>query len=260
MRYWILLAVTISLVLGNGCQSSMDNQAAAQWTITKNTFSDSVTEFKLNVFYEVGASPYVGNIGLTTNQTWDITKSSYQALFQNHPGRTVTVPSTLAQMTQIPDVGRSVWSSNTLISLAEQYVPAQVSGTQINMSVIFLNGTFEGNSNILGVHLRGHQFSFVFKDVVVTTGGDSVSQRYVEQATVVHELGHSIGLVDNGLPMAVNHEDSSHTHHTTNSNCVMYWTVDSRSSILASLSNFILANQLNLFGPESLADGRAYHP
>ncbi len=267
MPYRILTVATVAALttvvfLVNGCtrNQTTDGGRAMQQSISQNTFSDTVQNFNVNVFYETGAAPYVGTIGLTANQTWDITKTSYQALFQNHNGRTVAVPTTLAQMTQIPDQLRSSWTSNDLIQLGNQYAPALVNNRQIGVSVFFLNGTFEGDSNILGVHLTGVQYAFVFKDVVVNAGGDSVSQRYVEQATVVHEIGHTVGLVNNGVPMVTNHEDSAHSHHTTRTSCVMHWTVESRSNILTSIGGLILGNQLNLFGVESLQDGRGYHP
>ncbi len=262
MRSLALSFIGFSLLLVSCNQSSggSDSGLAAQRTIAKNIFSDSKTDFKINVFYEASAAPYVGTIGVTANQTWDITKSSYAALFQNHPARTITVPSTLGQMTSISDHSKSSWTSAELIQLASSSAVAFNIGSQVNMNVFFVRGTYQGSTSTLGVQFSGSPYAFVFKDVVVSTGGDSISQRYVEQTTVVHEVGHAVGLVNNGLPMSAPHEDLNHPHHTTNSNCAMYWAVESNSSILSSIANLIIGNQLNLFGAESLQDGRTYHP
>ncbi len=240
--------------------SDSNNPASAQRTISNSVFADSKIEFKINVFYEASAAPYVGTIGITSNQTWEVTRSSYAALFQNHATRTITVPTTLAQMTSVVDQGKTTWTSAELLQFASTRAVALNIGSQVNINVFFVKGTFQGSTSTLGVQITGHPYAFVFKDVVTSTGGDSVSQRYVEQATVVHEIGHAIGLVNNGLPMAATHEDSAHVHHTTNSDCVMYWAVESNSSILSTIANFIIGNQLNLFGAESLQDGRSYHP
>lgn len=262
MKWRLLFIISMAFIFAHGCGgggSSSSGGETAQLSFVRSVFSDGVTDFSVQVFYETGAEPYVGNIGLTANQTWDITKSSYTALFSTHTGRTITVPSTLAQMTSIGTQNQSSWSSSQLISLGSTYAQTS-SATQSKVTVIFVKGLYEGNANILGLHFTGYPFVFVFKDVVTSVGGDPVSQRYVEQGTVVHEVGHAIGLVNLGLPMVTDHEDGSHVHHTTDTDCVMYWAVTSKSNVLNSLADFITGNQLNLFGSKALSDGRAYHP
>lgn len=253
-------SIVIFLFCMMSCNMPQTSSTDLQNQVSAEIFSDSVTEFKVNVFYEIGAEPYVGNLGLSTNSTWDITESSYQALFQNHAGRTTSVPKTLGQMTQIPDKSKASWTSSELMTLAESLAPTLTNGTQRNVSLIFLNGLYQGNTGVLGIQFSGSRFAFVFKDVVVSAGGTSIDQRYIEQATAVHELGHVVGLTNNGVPLQTSYEDASHPKHSSNNSCVMYWAVESATSILTSLNQFIISNQLNLFATESLSDGRAYHP
>lgn len=263
MTRWIVL-VTAIVFVGNGCNKGTpvadDAALAAQGSNSSSIFSDNLADFEIRVFYETGADPYTGAIGLTTNQTWDITKSSYQALFQNHLGRTLSIPTVIGQMFQIPDQNKLSWSMADLIALGKVYAPSLMYGADARVGVIFLNGKYNGDSSILGLHFTGSPFVFIFKDVVISTGGDSVGQRYVEQATVVHEVGHAIGLVNNGVRMSSPHEDGAHPHHTTNPNCVMYWTIESKANILTSLASSITGNKLQLFGNESLSDARNFHP
>lgn len=255
------IGLLISVGILQSCTPSSDPTAAeTQKTITNKIFSDTVTNFKVNVIFETGATPYTGNLDLALNNTWDITRDSYLALFQSHPARSLTIPTTTNQMVQIADQAKTMWQTSELINLGNTQSAALLIGTQINITVIFLNGTYQGNTSILGVHFTGFPFVFVFKDVVTSTGGTSTDQRYVEQATVVHEIGHAVGIVNNGLPMAASHEDGAHAKHALNNRCVMYWAVESASTILSGLSGFITGQQLNLFAAESLADGRAYHP
>lgn len=252
----------LSLMCGNGCSRVADESsasAAAQSAFVRSVFRDTVTHFEIDVAYEPGAAPYVGALGLTANQTWDITKTSYAALFSTHASRTLSIPSTLGQMTALPALNHAQWSGEDLIALGTRLTNASTN-TEIHVAVIFVNGLYENNANTLGIHFTGHPFVFIFKDVVTSTGGDSVSQRYVEQGTVVHEVGHAVGLVNLGLPMVNAHEDTAHPAHTTDTDCVMYWMVESKANVLNSLLGAITSNKLNLFGSKALADARAYHP
>lgn len=268
-------AITIAVVTGSmlfmisqGCseteeqphsgqtQSSPEQQ---QLSIAQNVFSNSKTEFEVKIFYDSDIVPYTGPIGLSGNDTWDISKESLSHLFKNH-SRDLTIPSSISEMQSLNIEFPSAWAFEELKALGDQHAPALVDKNKITISVFFVKGTYQGNPNILGVHLGGTHFCFVFKDIVTNVGGDSVSQRYVEQATVVHEIGHTVGLVNNGVPMTSNHEDSDHPKHTVNSKGVMYWAIENSQNILSSLTNFITNKDLNLFGIESLSDGNNYQP
>jgi hypothetical protein len=67
--------------------------------------------------------------------------------------------------------------------------------------------------------------------------GTAPSEGDIEQAVMIHEFGHNLGLVNNGIPMVTNHEDSSHPHHSSDQNSVMYWAVESNSVISVFGSN-----------------------
>lgn len=48
----------------------------------------------------------------------------------------------------------------------------------------------------------------------------------VEEITMLHEVGHLLGLVNLGTPMVHPHEDAAHSGHSGNSRSVMYWEVE----------------------------------
>lgn len=53
----------------------------------------------------------------------------------------------------------------------------------------------------------------------------------IERATLLHEAGHAMGLVNNGLPMVRDHEDDENPGHSTNSESVMFWRVETLDGI-----------------------------
>ncbi len=250
-----------TLILASCGTDNPSGGQAIQNEITASIFSDSVTEFRVQVFYETGAEPRAGTMsGLGSDEVWDVTEASYQALFSEHQQRSIVVPKELNQMTEIADQGQSEWSTEELVELGSSLSGEAVENNIAQIAVIFLEGTLNGNDSVLGVHITGTPFCFVFKDVAESVGGTGQQQDFVEQATVVHEIGHTIGLVNNGIPMVENHEDPEHEKHTTNQEGVMYWAVESSDTILDALIDAIAGSDLNLFGEESLGDARAYHP
>lgn len=48
----------------------------------------------------------------------------------------------------------------------------------------------------------------------------------METGVLEHEMGHLLGLVNNGLPMLTPHEDAAHKFHCTNRNCLMYHAME----------------------------------
>lgn len=257
--FTVLLLLPLMSACGKQAVSS-DSPVRIALADSKSIFSDSVTSFRIKVFYEPNAIPYSGSIGPAGANTWDIAQASYENLFKSHTGRVISVPRSVSEMTQISAQNRSVWTQDELVTLAKSLAPALSSGSEITVSAIFLSGKYNNDSSVLGIQFSGYPFAFVFKDVVIAVGGGSVAQKYVEQATLVHEIGHAVGLVNAGLPMYENHEDPAHPHHSTDADDVMYWQIGSRSDILSFVIGAMNSGRLNLFGRYSLEDGQNYHP
>ncbi len=254
-----LLGLLIFSLLSS-CGPKQEELLEAQYDNAKKAFSDSVTSFNVEVYYEPSTAPYVGNLGNTANKAWDITHQSFTELFDNHPGRTISVPTALSAMTVLPAQQRQVWNRSDLTSLGDQLAKQMAQDDRVTLTVFFLKGTFEGNANILGTQITGYPYAFIFKDVVTAVGGDSTTQKYVEQAIVIHELGHAVGLVNHGIPMVNKHEDTTHRQHHDGSNCVMAYNVENKGTVLNAISGMISGNQMGLFGTSSLSDARSFHP
>ncbi|MGE4131502.1 MAG: hypothetical protein AB7F86_07670 [Bdellovibrionales bacterium] len=258
-RIFAVLSLTVCLAgcKGGSSDSSGPNIQAAN---SAGIFSDQVSDFVVRVYYESGADPYVGNLGTSSNAVWSLTKISFENLFHHHVGRRVYTPVNLAQMIALGAKGKSQWTRADLLTLMEAQAPALFEAGSANLSVFFLKRTFADDPGALVVHFPGDRAIFIFKDVIVGLGGDAITQRYIEQAAVVHGLGHAAGLVNNGLPMVSNHEDPSHPGHASDTADVMHFSVGSAAGALAAQSQNVATGALNLFGAASLADAQAFHP
>jgi hypothetical protein len=96
----------------------------------------------------------------------------------------------------------------------------------------YVDGTFEGTARTLGASF-GPDAIAVFKDQIVASFPDAPGS--AESRVLVHELGHELGLVNEGAPMVVPHEDPLHPAHCVNPSCVMFWTLHSASADTSQL-------------------------
>lgn len=137
----------------------------------------------------------------------------------------------------LPRKGSSYeWTQSELFQLADTTFTLPRAVGTVRMHVLFLDGQFNGGQ-VLGL-AWGSTHLVVFKETIErqcrsglgSTLGDRVCEA-AEQGVWVHELGHLLGLVNNGLPMAAPHEDAAHRGHDGNDGCVMYWAFDTSSSL-----------------------------
>jgi hypothetical protein len=127
------------------------------------------------------------------------------------PGTFGTVV-TAADIAAIEDANRSTYS-NLSTGTAALYL-------------VYVHGKSDldvGSSVVIGVAYRGGSCA-VYADRV--DEGDSpplVTTAEIEGATLVHEIGHLLALVNGGVPMLVPHEDPQSPFHDVDEDCVMYF-------------------------------------
>lgn len=125
------------------------------------------------------------------------------------------------------------WSGSELRDLAAGSFDLDVDDDTAKIHVLYVDGHSDRDSEngiILGLAF-GNQTLVMFKDTIERTCSSSsvpvlVRERLcrdAEQAILTHEIGHVIGLVDNGLEMVEDHRDPDHGAHDSDSECVMYF-------------------------------------
>jgi predicted Zn-dependent protease len=224
-----------------------------------SVFSPDVRRVVLEVDYATGAAPYTGASG-GLDDLWQLAQNNLQALFAAAP-REIVVPNVLGAMEQI-DVPPGPYTGTDLVDIAKAHRTEWSSGDTVTFYAVWLNGYYSGvagvDTSILGAALPEYGVIAIFKPVVLAESqiGDDVA-RFTEQSTLVHELGHTLGLVNTGLPETSPHEDPDHPGHCTDPNCVMYWTNEGGPNLFRFATERVQTGSTVLFDQSCLDDAKA---
>lgn len=246
MRLFIF--ITSLLIIGCGEKSSEGTTQVirANNAQTATSLFQSTSNLRINVFYETGAEPFVGNFA-SGNAVWSLACDNITHLFQwRTVAPTITCPTTLGNMTEIGNSNTNSWSLEALINLNDNHSPSSVSNT-VDLNIYFVNGFYESGNTVLGLSISGTNIMAIFKDVIEGSGGTTV-QRFVEQSTIIHEIGHAFGLVNNGITMHTNHQDVANGNHTTDKDCVMYHLNEGRSDLIKFVQDYIINGNTIMWG------------
>jgi len=248
------------------CEEEDDNDGNGGTTATNESIEKlytTVETLNIEVAYEQGAEP-VTTVGLFGDNVWDFTELNIDALFtgaNNTPA--INYDKTIANMTSISAQGKASYTNSDLSALAAQYQVGLNNDTEATVFLVFVDGYYNSGTqvlnNVLGVNVQGTYVTAIFKSVVNDISSNESTQGDIEQATVVHEIAHAVGLVNNGVPMVVNHQDTDHGKHCTNEECLMFWEV-SGGQISSFVGGPLFNNNQVLFGQECLDDTRSYVP
>ena len=219
----------------------------------------------VEVDYAVGSEPYTAPLG-TFGPSWTIVRRNLLAVFADR-GVTVTVPETLDQMQPLSDVYRAGYTEDDVLDIAVRHRDLYSTPGTVTFYVVFLPGAFDDGDAIdpdtLAVTVGATGVIAMFKPTPEGKGSGTAGMHeaeFVEQSTLVHELGHAIGLVNDGVAMAEPHQDAANGAHCLNPKCVMYWDNEGAVSAKKFLSNYRKSESAVLFGEECMADIHALSP
>ncbi|MDQ3368806.1 MAG: hypothetical protein M3680_25565 [Myxococcota bacterium] len=227
----------------------------APGTVAISAFDPSITRVSVEIDYETGEAPYTGTMA-GFGDTFDISIANIERLFAGT--KPIAIPRTVATMEDIGAVADEQVTVADILALAAAHRSQRDAPGLKTYYVVFVSGLFTDavgpKAGVLGVSLGTTGVIAMFKDVIASTSAVGNVQRFVEQSTLVHELGHAIGLVNNGVPLSSPHQDGSHGAHCTDRDCVMYWQNEGASDMTAWATQHVLANTTILFRPDCLAD------
>lgn len=265
-RFGYALLATFPLLIFMNCSvgtQGSNPSANFPYSTPANYFHESPT-VELEVHYEPGVEPFVGNT-LQGRPYWGILQENLAAIFQYRMAPpSLTVPKTLAEMHVTPVLGKTEWTTDDLLALHESSTLSAPTADTARFYVYFVKGHFNNGtgpqSGVIGVNIGGTPVLAIFKQVIQAnvSNPNGPAAKFVEQSTLVHEMGHALGFVNLGVPMVTNHEDTAHRGHTTNSNCVMYWLNEGVSDLQAFIQPYLLSSSVVMWGPEVLQDAQAF--
>lgn len=247
-----LLLVALAACGGTSSGDDVNGDDAAT-----DVFDPDVASVDVEIDYETRNAPYTGPI-LAFGDTFDLLLTNLDRIFSGQ--KQLVVPTTVGEMEDVGGIDDEELTVDDLLALAELHRDGADSSAAKHYYVIFVSGNFADadgvQTGVLGVSIGHTGVVAMFKDVIAGTGVPAFPnlERYVEQSTLIHELGHAIGLVDNGVAMVADHRDADHGAHCTNQDCVMYWLNEGASDAAQFARDRVTGGDDVLFGPECLDD------
>lgn len=219
----------------------------------QSLFSSRVEKVVLEVDYYPSAVPTLPR----NSEGWPHVERNLRGLFAPMTVE-VVVPTRRDQMESLTPTTLRLWDREALLSVSEFSRNIPWTRETASYHVLFVPGYYhedgEVKAGVLGVSLGASSVIAVFPAAMNALRLDPARRELLEQTTLLHELGHGFGLVDNGLEPVTEHQQEGLGAHCDNPDCVMYWANDG----VADLMNFLEASMEGetpmMFGPACLED------
>ena len=216
---------------------------------------------QINVFYFDESVPFTGFSEKVKIDYWDITKENLKTIFQYKSFETdLIVPNELSEMKNLGKTDQRNWTFENMKSLA--YEMALIDTNIVaNFNIFFVPGYFiksgEKQEQVIGLNIAESNIIFIFHDIIESSSSLALKV-FMEQSTLVHELGHVLGFVNNGVPLSSNHQDIENGKHTIDPTCVMYHSNEGLSNMEAFAKKYMETKNLSMWGDQTLRDAEDF--
>ncbi len=173
---------------------------------------------------------------------------------------------------EIPSKGEEhAWEFDELQGLADEHFDLETPEDTIKIHIMLLDGHSaddDETGSVLGLAWSSAHL-VLFKNTLGSSCehqpprpmGAAIIQALcleAERAILFHELGHLIGLVNNGISMQSEHQDKERGAHSNNEECLMYWAYEGPRLVEMLREQFLKSGSGSIgFDDACLADIKA---
>jgi hypothetical protein len=128
---------------------------------------------------------------------------------------------------------RDSWSGSQIAGASASARELYSRGNTAVVHLTFFAGAYAPNSRVIGLTFRATEIGVFEEALRDRLGPGTTNPSTAEEAVMVHEVGHVLGLVNIGSDMCVPHEDPASSGHDVNSSCVMNAEISIRAAALS---------------------------
>lgn len=226
----LLLVLAVTMACDDGAEKSSTALSATPSGVTYSP-SDFVTDNDYQkIFVEVDA---VGRpaeeIVFTSIRTEVERLSGIGAL-----AKTGGVEIVFDDVVPLEAMSSTVFSVDDIKALSAEYRSLEPPTDAAGLHILMVDGTYvddTADDYAMGFSFGGSGI-VVFMDNVkrATSGVQNGASPFVIGITtsslIIHEFGHILGLVNNGVDMVSDHQDEAYGNHCDDDMCIMHWEAD----------------------------------
>ncbi|TVR33372.1 MAG: peptidase [Balneolaceae bacterium] len=132
---------------------------------------------------------------------------------------------TILEPSEIPAGGQESYTATEVRNLERDHRTEFAEEGKLAAYFIILDGEFSQGS-VLGIAHYNTSMALFGETIRNTSDGIfQLSRSTVETVVMQHEVGHIIGLVNNGVDMQTDHQDEENGRHCNVEDCLMYFAV-----------------------------------
>lgn len=123
---------------------------------------------------------------------------------------------------------RTTWNTEDLRAAAAEHRSTSTTDAEVSIHVLYVAGSHaedDSQTNAIGLAYSASTVA-LFPDRWQGLSSVLGSSQAIEQAVLVHELGHLLGLVNLGYTSDIDHEDPERPGHSNNEESVMFHAVE----------------------------------
>lgn len=122
--------------------------------------------------------------------------------------------------------GKNMLTLKEIVAIENNNRIAFTSGNQIAVHILINDANYT-TADIFATSYWNTSFVIFGKTVNQFSGAaGQISRSRLTTLLLCHEMGHLLGLVNQGTPMATNHRDASNGAHCNNLNCLMNFGIE----------------------------------